>query len=106
LLLTLITMTDDEKKLDKAQKDQRDIGAAEADPHTSGPAENLREEAAEMVDEGERASDPMSPENITEHEPTAVNRNQDNPAIVEQGQAGTTSKEAQEKYKKKGMTEV
>jgi hypothetical protein len=37
-------MTEDERKLDKAQKDQRDIGAAEDDPHTTGPAENLREE--------------------------------------------------------------
>ena len=85
-------MTDDEKKLDKAQKDQRGIGAAEDDPHTTGPAENLREEAAEMVNENERSSDPMSPENITEHDPTAVNRDQDNPEIVEEGQAGTLSR--------------
>ena len=99
-------MTDDEKHLDKAQRDQRDIGAAEDDPHTTGPAENLREEAAEMVDENEKSSDPMSPENITEHEPTAVNREQDSSEIVEEGQAGTTSEEAQEKYRKKGMTEV
>jgi len=99
-------MTDDEKKLDKAQKDQRDIGAAEDDPHTTGPAENLREEAAEMVNDNERSSDPMSPENITEHDPTAVNRDQDNPEIVEEGKAGTSSAEAREKYKKKGMTEV
>lgn len=99
-------MTDDEKKLDKAQKDQRDIGAAEDDPHTTGPAENLREDAAEMVNDNERSSDPMSPENITEHDPTAVNRDQDNPEIVEEGQAGTSSAEAREKYKKKGMTEV
>jgi hypothetical protein len=101
----IITMTSDEKELDKAQKNQRKIGAAEDDPHTTGPAENLREEAAETVDENEKSSDPMSPENITEHEPTAVNRGQDN-EIVEEGQAGTSSKEAQEKYKKKGMTEV
>ncbi|HJR46762.1 MAG TPA: hypothetical protein VJ799_01265 [Nitrososphaeraceae archaeon] len=67
-------MTNDERKLDKAQKDQRDIGAAENDPHTDGPAENLREEAAEMVDENQKSEDPMSPENITEHDPTAVKR--------------------------------
>jgi hypothetical protein len=98
-------MTNDENELDEAQKNQRKIGAAEDDPHTTGPAENLREEAAETVDENEKSSDPMSPENITEHEPTAINRGQDN-KIVEEGQAGTSSKEAQEKYKKKGMTEV
>jgi hypothetical protein len=98
-------MTEDERKLDKAQKDQTDIGAAEDDPHTTGPAENLREEASEMVDENEKSKDPMSPENITEHEPTAVNRGQDQ-EIVEEGQAGTATKEAQDKYKKSGMTEV
>jgi hypothetical protein len=98
-------MTNDEKELDKAQKNQRKIGAAEDDPHTTGPAENLREEAAETIDENEKSSDPTSPENIIKHEPTAVNRGQDN-EIVEEGQAGTSSKEAQERYKKKGMTEV
>jgi hypothetical protein len=99
-------MTDDEMNLDRAQKDQRDIGAAEDDPHTTGPAENLREEAAEMVNENDKSNDPMSPENIREHEPTAVNRDQENSEIVEEGQAGTTSTEAQEKYRRKGMTEI
>jgi hypothetical protein len=32
--------------------------AAENNPETSGPAENLREEAAEMVDEEEDSSEP------------------------------------------------
>jgi hypothetical protein len=36
----------------------------------------------------------MSPENITEHDPTAVKREQGS-EIVEEGNAGTTSKEAQ-----------
>jgi hypothetical protein len=65
---------DDDKDLDEAQKSQRNVGAAKDDPHTTGPAENLREEAAEMVDEDERSKDPMSPENIKEHEPSAVKR--------------------------------
>lgn len=42
--------------------------------------ENSRNEGGEK--------DPMSPDNITKHEPTAVNRIQDN-RIVEEGQAGT-----------------
>ena len=71
-------MTNDERKIDKAQKDQKDIGTAENDPNTDGPAENLREEAAEMVDENEKSKDPMSPENISEHEPTAVKRDKNN----------------------------
>ena len=67
-------MSEDNKELEEAQKNQRKVGPAETDPHTSGPAENLREEAAEMVNEGEKSEDPMSPENIREHEPTAVKR--------------------------------
>jgi hypothetical protein len=46
------------------------------DPHTTGPPENVRDEAAEMVDQGEGSKDPMSPENIREHEPTSVQRNE------------------------------
>jgi hypothetical protein len=65
-------MTDD-KELEKAQKAQNDIGAAEDDPHTTGPAENLREEAADMVS-NDHERDPMSPENISEHDPTSVKR--------------------------------
>jgi len=44
--------------IETAQKNQKKIGAAENDPETSGPAENLREEAAEMVDEEESSSEP------------------------------------------------
>lgn len=94
-----------EKDLDEAQKNQRKVGAASDDPHTTGPAENVREEAADMVDEGERSKDPMSPENIREHEPTAVQRDNDT-EITQEGQAGTGTQEAQEKYRRKGMTEV
>ena len=94
-----------EKDLDEAQKNQRKVGAASDDPHTTGPAESLRDEAAEMVDEGEKSSDPMSPENIKQHEPTSVKREQGS-EIVEEGQAGTKSEEAREKFRKSGMTEV
>ena len=44
--------------IETAQKNQKKIGAAENDPETSGPAEKLREEAAEMVDEEEGSSEP------------------------------------------------
>jgi hypothetical protein len=45
--------------LDEAQKNQKKAGAAESDPETTGPAENLREEAAEMVDEDNDEKDPV-----------------------------------------------
>jgi hypothetical protein len=51
-------MSDSTENLDKAQKNRKRIGAAESDPETSGPAENLREEAAEAVDEEEDSSEP------------------------------------------------
>ena len=49
---------EDSKDIESAQKNQRKIGAAEDDPETTGPAENLREEAAKMVDEDEGSSEP------------------------------------------------
>lgn len=49
---------EDNNDIGSAQKNQRKIGAAEDDPETSGPAENLREEAAEMVDEDDGSSEP------------------------------------------------
>ena len=56
--LHLIEMSDNDKELESAQKDQKKIGKAESDPDTSGPAENLREEAAEMTDESQDSKEP------------------------------------------------
>ena len=44
--------------IESAQKNQKKIGAAEDDPETSGPADNLREEAAEMTDEDQDEKEP------------------------------------------------
>ena len=49
---------EDNQDIESAQKNQRKVGAAEDDSETSDPAENLREEAAEMVDEYEGSSEP------------------------------------------------
>jgi hypothetical protein len=46
------------ENIETAQKNQKKIGAAEDDPETTGPAENLREEAAEMVDKDEESNEP------------------------------------------------
>jgi hypothetical protein len=48
----------DKEKLDSAQKNQKKIGQAESKPETSGPAENLRDEAAEMTDESQDSKEP------------------------------------------------
>jgi hypothetical protein len=47
------------KELDEAQKNQKKAGAAEKHPETAGPAENLREEAAEMVAEDKDEEEPV-----------------------------------------------
>ncbi len=39
--------------LESAQKNQKKVGAAESDPSTTGPAETLREEAAQNTGEEE-----------------------------------------------------
>ncbi|HEY7696441.1 MAG TPA: hypothetical protein VH797_10135 [Nitrososphaeraceae archaeon] len=49
---------DSNENIETAQKNQKKIGAAENDPETTGPAENLREEAADMVDEDEESNEP------------------------------------------------
>ena len=52
-----------------------------------------------------KGKDPMSPEEITSHEPTAVKRDPDT-GIVEGGKTGTDTEKAKEKYRKEGMTKV
>ena len=52
-----------------------------------------------------KGKDPMSPEEITSHEPTAVKRDPDT-GIAEGGNTGTNTEEAKEKYRKEGMTKV
>lgn len=58
-ICTMSETTDDSKGLEEAQKNQKKAGAAENDPETTGPAENLREEAAEMIDEDSDEKDPV-----------------------------------------------
>jgi len=48
-----------------------------------------------------RGKDPMLPEKIASHEPTAVKRNKDDREIVDQGNTDTNSNYAKEQYKKR-----
>ena len=50
-------------------------------------------------------NEPMNPEDIASHEPTSVKRDQYT-GIAEEEETGTDTAEANEKFKKKGMTEV
>jgi hypothetical protein len=63
----------------------------------------------------ERKSDPlkeysdkeaMTPAKINAGEPTAVKRDPNDQQITSEGQTGTDTQEAQEEYRKRGMTKV
>lgn len=81
---------EDENIIKKAEEDKRDLGSGEENPPITDPEENLREEAGKMVEANEKPSDTMAPENIAEHEPTLVSRDQDIPEKVEKRVGGTT----------------
>jgi ElaB/YqjD/DUF883 family membrane-anchored ribosome-binding protein len=84
-------------------------------------AEGVKDTAEEVVDtnthsgsDDERenreynesgSKEPMNPEDIAEHEPTAVKRDLGTD-IADEGQTGTDSPEAREKIKKSGITEA
>ena len=58
LIFMMSDKSEGNENIETAQKNQKKIGAAEDDPETTGPAENLREEAAEMVDKDEDSNEP------------------------------------------------
>lgn len=72
-----------------------------ADPDTyTGSSEEERRDYNEAG-----GKEPMNPEDIAGHEPTAVKRDQGTD-IADVGQTGTDSPEAREKFKKSGMTDA
>jgi hypothetical protein len=48
----------------------------------------------------------MTPAKINAGEPTAVRRDPNDQQITEQGQTGTESQQANEEYRKRGMTKI
>ena len=48
----------------------------------------------------------MTPAKINAGEPTAVKRDPSDQTITEQGQTGTDSQQANEEYRKRGMTKI
>jgi hypothetical protein len=50
--------------------------------------------------------EPMTPAKINAGEPTAVKRYPNDQNITSEGQTGTNTAEAQEEYRKRGMTKV
>ena len=50
--------------------------------------------------------EPMTPAKINAGEPTAVSRDPNDQKITEQGQTGTDDQQANEEYRKRGMTKI
>jgi hypothetical protein len=50
--------------------------------------------------------EPMTPAKLNEGEPTGVKRDQNDQNITSEGQTGINTPEAQEEYRKRGMTKV
>ena len=90
LIHKVMAENEDENIIKKAEEDKRDLGSGEENPPITDPEGNLREEAGKMVDANEKPRDIMAPENIAEHEPTLVSRDQDIPEKVEKRVGGTT----------------
>ena len=76
---------------------------ADPDTYTGSDEEKEIKENREYNEAG--GKEPMNPDDIAGHEPTAVKRDQDT-EIAEASQTGTDSPEAREKYKKSGMTDA
>jgi hypothetical protein len=88
--------------LKKAGSKVEDTAKDVADPDTYTGSDKEREKR-EYNEAG--GKEPMNPEGITANEPTAVKRDQDTD-IADEGQTGTESPEAREKFKKSGMTDT
>ena len=95
------------EKIKKGVKDtaEKITDSAEkvADPDTYTGSDEEKGVNREYNEAG--GKEPMKPEDIAGHEPTAVKRDQDT-EIAEGGQTGTDSPEVREKYKKSGMTDA
>ncbi len=50
--------------------------------------------------------EPMTPAKLNAGEPTAVKRDPNDQQITSEGQTGTNTEQAQEEYRKRGMTKV
>jgi len=88
--------------LKKAGSKVEDTAKDVVDPDTYTGSDKEREKRDYNEAGGK---EPMNPEDIAEHEPTAVKRDQGTD-IADEGQTGTDSPEAREKFKKSGMTDT
>jgi hypothetical protein len=95
------------EKIKKGVKDTAekitDSAEKAADPDTYTGSEQEKEIKREYNEAG--GKEPMNPEDVAGHDPTAVKRDEET-EIAERGQTGTDTPEARDKYKKSGMTDA
>jgi hypothetical protein len=89
--------------VEETAEDVKDTAEEVVDADTYTGSDKEKEVNREYNKAG--GKEPMNPEDIGGHEPTAVKRDQDT-EIAEGGQTGTDTPEAREKYKKSGMTDA
>jgi hypothetical protein len=68
----------------------------------AGTNKNRKSDPLKEFEENEA----MTPAKINAGEPTAVSRDPNDQKITEQGQTGTESQQANEEYRKRGMTKI
>ena len=88
---------EDTKERDKDTPEEVEENARETTDSDSSSWSEGRERSEYDLKEGK---EPMNPEDIASHEPTAVIRDQDT-GITDEGQAGTNAEEAHEKLEKR-----
>ena len=93
-------------------KDVADKTKDTVDPSSSSSSSSTTDRAYSSsssstdVDRKYEEGGPGTPSKINEHEPTAIRRDPRDQNITSGGQTGTAIPEAQEQYRKKGMTKV
>jgi hypothetical protein len=92
-----------DKVKDKAKKVVKKV--TDKDTYLGDEGESGKHKGSYKSEGKDGSKEPMNPEDINKQGPNAVRREGDQ-GIVEERQTDTSSQEAREKYKKKGMTKV
>lgn len=66
----------------------------------------IHDTSSEKKNKNYQGKDPMLSDQINSHDPTAVKRDLNDQEITEGRQTGTNTSEAQERYRKEGITKV
>ena len=105
----VVDTTKDVKDKTKDTIDSSSVGHAHSSDvdriyEEGGPGTNTSRNDDPLIEY--RDKEPMTPAKLNAGEPTAVKRDPNDQKITSEGQTGTNTQEAQEEYRKRGMTKV